>query len=88
MLSEHGWDFVGHEQNVFLANVRCPTVICSRDQRGLGLNLELLRTGPGSGKELAGGALELKDSGIQVQCSALLPPVVKCTLLVLNFVGL
>ena len=55
MLSEHGWDFVGHEQNVFLANVRCPTVICSRDQRGLGLNLELLRTGPGSGKELAGG---------------------------------
>ena len=74
----------------FLANVWCPTVICSRDQRGLGLNLELLRTGPGSGKELAGGgvALELKGSGIQVQCLALLPPVVKCTLLVLNFVGL
>ena len=35
-----------------------------------------------------GGALELKGSGIQVQCLALLPPVVKCTLLVLNFVGL
>ena len=50
------------------------------------LNLELLRTGPGSGK--GARELELKDSRIQVQCLALLPPVVKCTLLVLNFVGI